>query len=92
MDKIFKILRITGYIMLAAIVSYFINLYTDFTRLLVVLGLAGVLIFESFLYIYKWMIVVEEERNNRKKEIDKALDLTLDYARDIEKKVEVKKK
>lgn len=83
MKNIIKALGIFGAIGIVYATGYFIKLYTDFTQLVLSLGIAGLLIVVAFVYIYNWMKVKDEEL----KGMNKAIDLTRDYMRELEKKL-----
>ncbi len=83
MKTITKALLVIGSLTILFAVGYFIKLYTDFTQLIVSLGIAGLLILAVLVYIYNWMKDKEEELE----ELDKAIDLTRDYMRELEKKL-----
>ncbi len=83
MKNIIKALGIFGAMAIIYSTGYFIKLYTDFTQLLLSLGIAGILILLALVYIYNWMKVKDEEL----KEMNKSVDLTRDYIREVEKKL-----
>ncbi len=68
--------------------AYFIQLYNNLTQLIVSLSIGGYLVFISLLYLYNWMT----DKDRELKEINKAIDMTRDYMREIdenEKKLEI---
>ena len=83
MKNIIKALGIFGTLAIIFATGYFIKLYVDFTQLILSLGIAGVLILAAFLYIYNWMKNKDEELY----ESNKAIDLTRNYMRELEKKL-----
>lgn len=81
-----NIIKASGGIGAIAIVyatAYFIKLYVNFTQLILSLGIAGLLILAGFLYIYNWM----KEREEDLKKLNKSIDLTRDYMREMEGKL-----
>lgn len=83
MKNIIKALGIMGTGVIIFATGYFVELYVDFTQLIISLGIAGFLILAAFLYIYNWMKNKDEESSDR----DKAIDMTRDYMREIEKEL-----
>lgn len=84
MKTITKALAITGIGTLVFAIGYFIQLYVNFTQLLFSLGISGFIILIAFLFIYEWMQKKDEEI----KELNKAIDLTRDYVKDLEQRYE----
>ncbi len=83
MKTIIRALGMFGAIAIIYATGYFIKLYTDFTQLLFSLGVAGLLILAALVYIYNWMKTKDENL----KGMNKAIDLTRDYIREVEKKI-----
>lgn len=83
MKRIIKALGGFGLISILFATGYFILLYKDFTQLIVSLGIVGIIILAALIYIYQWMKTKDEEF----KEMNKAIDLTRDYVRDVEEKM-----
>ena len=82
MKNIIKVLGNVGGFAILFATSYFFILYDDFQQLILSLGIAGGFILAGFLYLYNWIKDTEEELN----EINKAIDLTRDYIREVEEK------
>ena len=61
---------------------YFLELYKDFTQLILVLTISGFIILIGFLFIYEWM----QKKDEEVKELNKSIDLTRDYMRDLEQR------
>jgi|TARA_Y100000296_G_scaffold45780_1_gene52471 hypothetical protein len=76
---------IIGFGIIAIIFStkYFILLYDNFTQLIISLGVAGLLVFTALIYIYNWM----KDKDKEFEEMNKAIDMTRDYVREVEKKI-----
>ncbi len=75
MKTIIKALGMSGAGTIVFATAYFIQLYINLTQLIVSLGIAGLLILASFLYIYNWMMNKDKELED----MDKTIDLTRDY-------------
>ncbi len=93
MRNIIKSLGYTGALMVMFATAYFIELYSDFTQLILTLGIAGLIVLSAFLYIYNWIQKHEKEskdyeitHDERLDGIDTAIDLTRDWVRDLEGK------
>ncbi len=82
MKTIIRALRSIGIIAIVFSTGYFVVLYTDFTQLILSLGIAGFLILAALIYIYNWMQKKDEELE----EMNKSIDLTRDYMRDLEQR------
>ena len=82
MINIIKAIGLLGAIAIIYASGYFIKLYVNFTQLILSLGIAGLLILAAFLYIYNWMKDTDEELE----EVNKAIDLTRDYVKDLEER------
>lgn len=82
MKNIIKAIGLLGSLSIIFAIGYFIKLYIDFTQLIVSLGIAGLLILISFLYIYNWMKEKEEEL----KELNEAIDRVNMYVKDVEER------
>jgi len=69
---------------LAVIITmlYFLELYTNFTQLILVLTISGLIIVIGFLFIYEWMKATDE----KVEELDKSSDLTREFVRDLEQR------
>ena len=84
MKTIIKTLRSIGIIAIIFSTGYFVVLYEHFTQLILSLGIAGLLILAALIYIYNWMQKKDEELE----EMNKAIDLTRDYVKDLEQRYE----
>ncbi len=94
MKNIIKALAGLGTISIVYAMGYFIRLYDNFTQLIFSLGIAGLLILLAFIYIYNWITnndkFGEEEKAKIKqelKEMNKAIDFTRDWVRELEEKI-----
>ncbi len=83
MKTITMALAMISSITIGITMAYFFELYKDFTQLILVLTISGFIILTGFLFIYEWMQKKDEEL----KEMNKSVDLTRDYIREVEKKL-----
>ena len=83
MRNITKALGIFGLLAVVSTTSYFIVLYEHLTKLILAYGIAGIIIFCGFLYVYEWMKNKDEDLS----ELGKSIDMTRDYMRDLEGKI-----
>lgn len=94
MKNIIKALGFMGSIAITYATGYFIVIYdSHFLQLILALGLAGLLILVAFLYIYNWIKfsdedykIKKEERDKQIEELNKSIDLTNDYVKDLEER------
>ncbi len=86
MRNIIKAIGTFGSLAIIFAIGYFIQLYTNFTQLLVSMGIAGGLILAAFVYIYNWMNEKEEELE----EINRAIDMTRDFTRELDERMKTK--
>ena len=83
MKTIIKALAISGALANTFATGYFFLLYGDIQRLILSLGIAGFIILTYIIYTYDWMKMKDE----KDKETNKAIDMTRDYVREVEKKI-----
>ncbi len=82
MKQITKALGIIGAFALVITTAYFLYLYPNLTQLILILGFAGGLSLGFALWVIEWMINREKEL----RDMNHAIDMTRDYAREhIEK-------
>ncbi|KKN59038.1 hypothetical protein LCGC14_0545930 [marine sediment metagenome] len=82
MKTITKVLGLISIITIGITMSYFLELYRDFTQLILVLTISGLIINIGFLFIYEWM----QKKDEEVEELNKAIDLTRDYVKDLEQR------
>ncbi len=63
---------------------YFIQLYVHLTKLVLAIGLGGFVIFIFLIYIYDWML----EKDKDFLEFNHALDVTREYVKEVEDRLE----
>ena len=83
MKKRITIIGILGTCLFLFSGGYFIKLYINLTQLIVSMTFGGFLIFLCLLYLYWWM----DKKDQELKEMNKAIDMTRDYIREVEKKI-----
>ncbi len=83
MKKITSALGVVSIIAIGITMTYFLEIYKDFTQLILVLTISGLIILVGFFFIYEWMQKKDEEL----KEINKSIDLTREWVREVEKKI-----
>lgn len=84
MKTITKALAIIGLFSIVITTVHFINLYKDFTQLILVLMIAAFGIGVILIFIYEWM----QKKDEEVEELNKAIDLTRDFVRDLEQRYE----
>lgn len=82
MKTITKALAWISAITITITTFYFLELYKDFTQLILVLTISGFIILVGFLFIYEWM----QKKDEEDEELNKAIDLTRDYVKDLEQR------
>ncbi len=82
MKTITKALGTISVLTIVITMLYFLELYRDLTQLILVLTISGSIINIGFLFIYEWMQKKDEEIQ----ELNKSIDLTRDFVRDLEQR------
>ncbi len=78
-----KAIGFFGLMTIISVTSYFIMLYESFTQMILTQGIAAMFVFLGFLYIYVWM----QDKESELKAMNKAIDLTRDYMREVEERL-----
>lgn len=73
-----------GTITILLIFGYLFIIYSSLTQLILLLFIGSMITFWTLVYIYNWMKNKDEDSEER----NKAIDLTRDYVREVEGKVE----
>lgn len=82
MRTITKVLAILGLFSMVITTAYFINLYEFLTQLILVLFISALSIGTIFLFMYEWM----QNKNEELEGLDKAIDMTREYVKDLEER------
>lgn len=84
MRNITKLIISIASLFIGVTTIHFLVIYKNLTQMVLIMSLSGTIILGVGLYVYEWMIKLEKEVN----ELGRAIDRVLDYAREVEKKVD----
>lgn len=82
MKTITRALRISAFTAIISMSAYFFLLYQHLQQLIVTLGISAIIVVIGFSFIYEWM----QKKNEEVEELNKAIDLTRDYVKDLEER------
>jgi len=79
-----KMITFVGVIVIFLITITLLEVYLNFTKLILFIGVGALLIWMGFVYVFDWMKSLEEEMSD----YQRALDNVIGYTREVENKLE----
>ena len=79
-----KMITFVGVIVIFLITITLLEVYLNFTKLILFIGVVALLIWMGFVYVFDWMKSLEEEMSD----YQRALDNVIGYTREVENKLE----